>query len=42
MNIDEKFEKDLKEIKEKLHAEKLSDEFMKKLQKRLEEELTKD
>ena len=42
MNFDEKFEKDLKEIKDKLHAEKPSDEFMKKLNKRLEEELTKD
>ena len=39
MNIDEKFEKDLKEIKDKLHAEKLSPEFMEKLHKRLEEEL---
>ena len=42
MNFDEKFEKDLKEIKDKLHAEKLSDKFMKKLNKKLEEELTKD
>ena len=41
MNIEEKFEKDLKEIKDKLHAEKLSTEIMEKLHKRLEEELNK-
>lgn len=39
MNIDEKFEKDLKEIKDKLHAEKVSPEFKEKLIKRLNEEL---
>ena len=37
--VDEKFEKDLKEIKDKLHAEKLSPEFKEKLIKRLNEEL---
>lgn len=45
-NIDEekfnkKFEEDLKEIKEKLHAEKPSDEFKQNLQAILEEELNK-
>ena len=39
MNIEEKFEKDLKEIKDKLHAEKLSPEFKEKLIQRLNEEL---
>ena len=34
-----KFEKDLKEIKDKLHAEKISPEFKEKLIKRLNEEL---
>ena len=37
-----KFEEDLKEIKDKLNAENLSDEFMEKLHARLEEELNKD
>ena len=39
MNVDKKFEKDLKEIKDKLHAEELSLEFKEKLIKRLNEEL---
>lgn len=39
--FNKKFEEDLKEIKEKLHAEKLSDEFKANLQARLEEELNK-
>ena len=39
MNVDEKFEKDLKEIKDKLHAEELSPECKEKLIKRLNEEL---
>ena len=41
MNIEEKFEKDLKEIKDKLHTEKLSPEFKEKLNERLKEELNK-
>lgn len=41
MELDEKFEKDLKEIKDKLHSEKLSPEFMEKLYKRLQQELNK-
>ena len=39
MNVDEKFEKDLKEIKDKLHAGELSLEFKEKLIHRLNEEL---
>ena len=39
--FNKKFEEDLKEIKEKLHAEKLRDEFKAYLQARLEEELNK-
>lgn len=39
--IDKKINKDLKEIKEKLHNMTLSEEFKKKLRKRLEEELKK-
>ena len=39
--FDKKFEEDLNEIKEKLHAEKLSDEFKANLQSRLEEEFNK-
>ena len=41
-NIDKKFEEDLKEIKEKLNSENLSDEFKENLQAKLEEELNKD
>ena len=41
-NVDKKFEEDLKEIKDKLNAEKLSDEFKENLQAKLEEELNKD
>lgn len=41
-NIDKKIEEDLKEIKDKLNAEKLSDEFKENLQAKLEEELNKD
>ena len=37
--IDKKINKDLKEIKDKLHAEKLSPEFKEKLTKKLIEEL---
>lgn len=37
--IDKKINKDLKEIKDKLHAEKLSPEFKEKLIQRLIEEL---
>lgn len=40
--VKKKFEEDLKEIKDKLNAENLSDEFMEKLNARLEEELNKD
>lgn len=39
--FNQKFEEDLKEIKEKLHAEKPSDEFKQNLQAILEEELNK-
>ena len=39
--FNKKFEDDLKEIKEKLHAEKPSDEFKQNLQAILEEELNK-
>ena len=39
--IDRKINKDLKEIKEKLHSLTLSEEFKEKLRKRLEEELKK-
>lgn len=39
--FNKKFEEDLKEIKEKLHAEKPSDEFKQNLQAILEEELNK-
>ena len=39
--IDRKINKDLKEIKEKLHKQTLSEEFKKKLIKRLEEKLKK-
>lgn len=41
-NVDKKFEEDLKEIKDKLNAEKLTDEFKENLQAKLEEELNKD
>lgn len=41
MELDEKLKKDLKEIKDKLNAEKLSSEFKEKLNKRLKEELNK-
>ena len=40
--VKKKFEEDLKQIKDKLNAENLSDEFMEKLNARLEEELNKD
>ena len=36
-NVDKKFEEDLKEIKDKLNAEKLSDEFKENLQAKIEE-----
>ena len=39
--FNKKFEKDLNEIKEKIHAEKTSDEFKQNLQNILEEELNK-
>jgi hypothetical protein len=41
MELDEKFENDLIEIKDKLHSEKPSPEFMERLYKRLQEELNK-
>lgn len=40
-NIDNKINEDLKEIKNKLNAEKLSDEFKKNLQAKLDEEYNK-
>ena len=40
--VDKKFEEDLTEIKQKLNAEKLSDEFKEKLLNNLENELNKD
>lgn len=43
MNFDEKFEKDLKEIKDELNKHTLSKEFKENLKKKLNKELnTKD